>query len=394
MFLIFIKLKFSNKLICSKKPAKPPSTDSKNRSTNSKKMSTAKRSIQAKRPPLLSERVKLYLWIALAYFLMCRFSELVQPDGTSFWQSTINSFWITSYLLVLNFLLFERTLPFFHFHWKRLLVAPFLLAGHLLLYPFGTFFLRFVLIKLGLYFELKKFGITEGLEEFARVGFGSVVLFGIVQHIYTYFKLKQTAQKLRIEKQAAELNYLKSQTNPHFLFNTLNNIYSLSKDKSDLAPDSILRLSEILRFTLYHTNGQFIPIEKEVKVIRDYISLEKLRYDDSLRVEFQHDLPDPQQPIPPLLLIPLVENAFKHGASETRAQPFVKIRLSVADGQLYFLVKNSVEESPAEPIFRENIGLSNLRRQLELLFSDFELNLEHGATEFAAELKINLDSHV
>jgi two-component system, LytTR family, sensor kinase len=358
-------------------------------------MSTATRSIQSAKPPFLSERVKLYLWIALAYFLLCRFGTLVNPDGMDFWKSTSNSAWIVSYLLVVNFLLFERTLPFLRKHWTRLLLAPFLLGGHFLLYPFGTYFWRFILIKAGLYFELKKYDpITDGLREFTGVGMGSAVFFGIVQHIYSHIKLKQAAQKLLIEKQAAELNYLKSQTNPHFLFNTLNNIYALAKDKSDLAPDSILRLSEILRFMLYHTGGPFIPIEQEIKIIGDYLALEQLRYDDSLRIEFHHEVPDLQLPIPPLLLIPLVENAFKHGASETRERPFVKIHLSVEGQRLSFLVKNSVETPPVEAVFRENIGLSNLRRQLELLYSDFALTLEQSETEFSAALKINLASHV
>lgn len=357
-------------------------------------MSTNKHCIKSKKPPILTERVKLYLWIALTYYLLCRFSELVQPDNTEFWKSSWNSFWITSYLTAVNFLLFERTLPYLRFHWKRLLLAPFLLFGHLLLYPFGTYLWRFFLIKLGVYFELKQYKLTEGLSVYAGIGLGSAAFFGIIQHLYSHIKLRQTAQKLLIEKQAAELNYLKSQTNPHFLFNTLNNIYALAKDKSELAPDSILRLSEILRFMLYQTNGQFIPIEKEVKIISDYLELEKLRYDESLRIEFSWHLPDPQQPIPPLLLVPLVENAFKHGASETRMQPFVKIRLSVKDGLLSFLVQNSVEEPTEEPVFKENIGLSNLRRQLELQYADFELSLEQGQTEFTVFLKINLASHV
>lgn len=122
------------------------------------------------------------------------------------------------------------------------------------------------------------------------------------------------------------MNYLKSQTNPHFLFNTLNNIYSLARDKSDLAPESILRLSKILRFMLYETGGDYICIDQEIKIISDYIALEKLRYDDSLRVSFQQAV-DLKQPLPPLLLIPLVENAFKHGVSETIHQPFVEIHL-------------------------------------------------------------------
>ena len=202
---------------------------------------------------------------------------------------------------------------------------------------------------------------------------GSVFFFGIIRHIYNYIKLKQAAQQLRIEKQAAELNYLRSQTNPHFLFNTLNNIYSLARDKIDLAPESILRLSKILRFMLYETGGAYIAIEQELKIISDYIALEKLRYDESLRINFNYDIEDMKQALPPLLLMPLVENAFKHGVSETRDQPFVDIHLSVNKRQLIFVVKNSTEAFPVNRSVKENIGLSNLRRQLELLYTDYNL---------------------
>jgi LytS/YehU family sensor histidine kinase len=199
---------------------------------------------------------------------------------------------------------------------------------------------------------------------------------------------------LRIEKQGAELNYLKSQTNPHFLFNTLNNIYSLARDKSDLAPESILRLSKILRFMLYETSGPYIAVEQELKIITDYIELEKLRYDESLRINFNHDIEDMKQAIPPLLLIPLVENAFKHGVSETRGNPFIDIHLSVNKRQLTFTVKNSAEASAEGLIVKENIGLSNLRRQLQLLYTDYKLAVQQGESIFTTTLKINLASHV
>jgi LytS/YehU family sensor histidine kinase len=222
---------------------------------------------------------------------------------------------------------------------------------------------------------------------------GSILFFVVVRHVYNYIKLKQATQKLRIEKQEAELNYLKSQTNPHFLFNTLNNIYSLARDKSDLAPESILRLSKILRFMLYETSGAFISIEQELKIISDYIALESLRYDNSLRIYFSNDVEDMKQVIPPLLLIPLVENAFKHGVSETRSRPFVDIHLSVNQRQLTFLVKNSTEDFSSGDV-KENIGLSNLRRQLELLYTDYNLSVKQGKDEFTSSLKINLASHV
>jgi two-component system LytT family sensor kinase len=149
-----------------------------------------------------------------------------------------------------------------------------------------------------------------------------------------------------------------------------------------------------LRFMLYETSGAYIAIEQELKIISDYIALEKLRYDDSLRINFNYDIEDMKQALPPLLLIPLVENAFKHGVSETRTQPFVDIHLSVKQQQLAFSVKNSAEKFPEDLHVKENIGLSNLRRQLELLYTDFNLSVQQGDAVFTATLKINLASHV
>ena len=144
---------------------------------------------------------------------------------------------------------------------------------------------------------------------------------------------------------------------------------------------------------LYETGGDFIAIEQELKIITDYIALEQLRYDESLRVNFNNDIEDMKQALPPLLLIPLVENAFKHGVSETRGMPYVDIHLSVNKRQLLFVVKNSAELF-SEGSAKENIGLSNLRRQLELLYKEFDLSVQQGESVFNTTLKINLASHV
>jgi LytS/YehU family sensor histidine kinase len=144
---------------------------------------------------------------------------------------------------------------------------------------------------------------------------------------------------------------------------------------------------------LYETSGAYIAIEQELKIISDYIALEQLRYDESLRINFNYDIEDMKQALPPLLLIPLVENAFKHGVSETRGQPFIDIHLSVKQRQLTFIVKNSTETNAAEGNVKENIGLSNLRRQLELLYTDYQLSLQKENAHFTATLKINLASH-
>jgi LytS/YehU family sensor histidine kinase len=145
---------------------------------------------------------------------------------------------------------------------------------------------------------------------------------------------------------------------------------------------------------LYETGGEYIAIEQELQIITDYVALERLRYDDSLRINLNHDIEDTKQALPPLLLIPLVENAFKHGVSETRIEPFIDIHLSVKNRQLAFFVKNSTEAFPSDTGLKERIGLSNLRRQLELLYTDYDLSATQGDSVFTAALKINLGSHV
>lgn len=346
-----------------------------------------------KRPDI--QQFKIYLRLALAYYLVWLFADLIGNPET-FLKKAWNHIWLLSFVTPLNFILFEYTFPFIKLKWKRILIAPILLWAHLMLYSFGLYAWRSIGIELNLYFPLIVHpSIMKGVEHHVGYGIFSIFFFGIIKHLYDFRKLRKSAQLLRIEKQQAELNYLKSQTNPHFLFNTLNNIYSLARDKSSLAPESILRLSKILRYMLYETGGDFIAIEKELKIISDYIALEKLRYDESLSMNFNYDIEDMKQALPPLLLMPLVENAFKHGVSETRAaRPLIDIHLSVKDRLLTFIVKNSTENFTDDQGINENIGLSNLRRQLELLYTDYNLSLKQGDSIFTANLKINLASHV
>ena len=344
--------------------------------------------------PIDKERFKIYMKIGAVYLGLSMFGELVENPAT-FLQGSLNNLWLVCYVVVVNFVLFERSVPYIKFRWRRLILVPVFLFIYMMLYSFGFYVWKSIGAGLHFYTSLTSYAdVYKELSALVPFSFFSVFFFGVALHIYDYRKLKEAAQLLRIEKQEAELNYLKSQTNPHFLFNTLNNIYSLARDKSDLTPESILRLSKILRFMLYETGGEYIAIEQELKVMTDYIALEKLRYDESLRINFNHDLEDMKQSIPPLLLIPLVENAFKHGVSETRNHPFVEIHLSVKGRQLQFVVKNSAEASLADGRVKESIGLTNLRRQLALLYADYDLSVQHRESVFTASLKINLASHV
>jgi sensor histidine kinase YesM len=343
-------------------------------------------------------RVAFYILVGLGYASLWMLGD-AHKYSVSFGTLLSNNIWRVIYIIVINFIFFEYTMPFVFrkrsYIIFNIVLGIVLLWVHCIGWSYGLYAWRLLCIELHLYTVLQTFA-NSGQAYAAQMGYsvGSLFFFAVARHIYNYVKLQQATQQLRIEKQAAELNYLRSQTNPHFLFNTLNNIYSLSRDKSELAPESILRLSKILRFMLYETGGDYIAIEDEIKIITDYIALEKLRYDESLHVNFNYSVENMKQALPPLLLIPLVENAFKHGASETRNNPFIDIHLSVSKRQLTFVVKNSSEPAPEDQRVKENIGLSNLRRQLELLYKDYDLSAHQNQSVFTAQLTINLASHV
>lgn len=329
--------------------------------------------------------------MGLAIVCMCTFHETFNQGNLG--QAFLDCTWLTIWLTLVNYVLYEYRVP--RLQWRRFYIAILLIPWYLFLLLEGFH----LWAKLGYALHVNidyidKPGIRHDLREEAGFSIPATIMFGIVSLIYKHVRLRQTAQQLKIEKQTAELSYLKSQTNPHFLFNTLNNIYSLARDKSDLAPESILRLSKLLRYMLYETSGPWIAIEQELKIINDYIALEKLRYDETLTINFNYDVEDLKQSLPPLILIPLVENAFKHGVAETRNRPFIDIHLSVNKRLLAFTVRNSTESPAGDGTVKENIGLSNLRRQLELLYTDYKVSLEQRPGEFSAALIINLASHV
>lgn len=337
---------------------------------------------------------KFYLYTGLGFLLLYSFGEFFGYKET-FIRRIINSIFLVSYLTLLNYILFEKILRLFRWPCRNNQRAFFFLFLAIFFYTFGLYGWRQLWIQLGIYVDYTTgLPFLKGVAAHSQFSLACFIFFAIVRNVYNNIRLKEKYNQLRIEKKEAELNYLKAQTNPHFLFNTLNNIYSLARDKNELAPESILRLSKILRFMLYETGGESIAIEDELKIIADYIALEKLRYDDSLIVTMNTDIENTKQPLPPLLLIPLIENAFKHGVSETRSHPFVDISLIVRHQQLLFTVKNSIDEAIITQEVKENIGLSNLRRQLQLLYKDYDLSVGHEYTVFTSTLRINITSNV
>ncbi len=210
------------------------------------------------------------------------------------------------------------------------------------------------------------------------------------------FRLAQRAREkeksLVKEKLEAELKFLRTQTNPHFLFNTLNNIYALARKKSDDTADVVMKLSKLLRFMLYESKKDRISISDELKMLNDYIELEKIRYNERLTIRFTRSIDDDTHPIAPLILLPFVENAFKHGAGETRFNSYIDISAQLRKGHLNFIVENSKEDDGEDSI-TENIGLSNVRRQLELMYPEHNLDIQIHKAVFKINLNINLDRY-
>ncbi|WP_337042467.1 sensor histidine kinase [Emticicia sp. 17c] len=208
------------------------------------------------------------------------------------------------------------------------------------------------------------------------------------QHI----KARETEQEMTKKRLETELRFLKAQTNPHFLFNTLNNIYGLARKKSDDTAEVVMKLSKLLRFMLYETNKPYIAVEDELKVIENYIELEKIRYNERLKINYTALIDNPTSPIAPLILLPFVENAFKHGAGESMYESFIKVEVRLENSSLYFNVENSKPDETALEI-TEKIGLSNVRRQLELMYPAHNLSIINKPTTFSIVLNLNLSSH-
>ena len=207
-----------------------------------------------------------------------------------------------------------------------------------------------------------------------------------------WLKQKETEQ-LANEKTKAELQLLKAQIHPHFLFNTLNNIYFFTLSGSPKAPEMINKLSGLLHYILNECNQPLVPLQKEITMIHDYTALEKIRYGEQMAMTIDIQEDGTERLIAPLLLIPFVENSFKHGASRMLTNPWVKLRISVENNMLHFLIMNSrpIDEEPQ--LTKGNIGLKNVKKRLQLLYPGaHELNIVSELESFAVYLKIRLEA--
>lgn len=205
-----------------------------------------------------------------------------------------------------------------------------------------------------------------------------------------WLKQQETEQVSR-EKVKIELQILKGQIHPHFLFNTLNNIYFFTLTMPYKAVDMLTKLTGILRYLISECSEPFVPLEKELRTIQDYMALEKIRYGDRLHMVFEIKGDYQNKMISPLLLIPLVENSFKHGSSKMLENPWINLNIAIEDNCLTFLLSNSRPEVKVMEHNHKHIGLENVKKRLQLLYpANYELSITENAKSFEVFINIPL----
>ena len=213
----------------------------------------------------------------------------------------------------------------------------------------------------------------------------------IILMVFEYYQHQKEVFSLKEQKKTSELKALKNQLNPHFLFNTLNNLYVLTLEKSDEAPEVINKLSEILDYILFRCKDQFVALDNEIKLLDNYIALEKLRYGKRLNINFQHNDFSGVN-IAPLLLLTFVENAFKHGVSQEINKASISIHLEATKEHIIFKVENTkpiITNNKVKEQNRDSLGLINIKTQLDILYpKTHTLVIDDNENNFSVTLNL------
>ena len=220
----------------------------------------------------------------------------------------------------------------------------------------------------------------------------AVVALAVCIYIIGDWRRKQKINEQLVKAKAeTEIKLLKGQLHPHFLFNTLNNIYSLALKKSELTADSILKLTELLDYLVYWTGKDKVEISKEVQLIKNYLELEKLRHGDKLKLDIDLDIADQSELVTPLILLPFIENCFKHGGAK-RGEPFlIKMKLRIYSKKLVFNVENSKKSVINTNNENSGIGLKNIRERLQLVYPlRHQLVISNNTEFFGVRLELTL----
>jgi len=217
----------------------------------------------------------------------------------------------------------------------------------------------------------------------------------IIFLIVDKYQQAQVIDHLQQETLKAELNLLKSQINPHFFFNTLNNLYGLAIAKSDLAPEVIHKLAQMMRFTIYDGRKDSVSVAEEIVYLENFIELNQIRQQHRIAIQFHQNIENPEQRIPPLLFINLLENSFKHGVETLSAEPFIEFTLSTNSKAISFAIENNFDAQVLEKNKRQRgqggLGTENVQRRLALLFPNkHQYRSETIGNRYRAVVQIDL----
>jgi two-component system LytT family sensor kinase len=323
-------------------------------------------------------------WLLYYFFLCAAFYTAYDIHDLTFYIQLSAFMPISAALVYINIYILIPAL----LNRKKYLFYALSLALTLIVMAFADQLLK----KLYAYFGSALYSYTAGLG-FKKLFSEAVGLFYLTGFT-TGVKLSKDwiqNQQLMKEKEKqyleTELNFLKTQIHPHFFFNTLNNLYSLTLKKSEQAPEVVLKLSSLMSYMLYESNASKVSLNKEITYLQNYLDLEKLRFGQRLSVPFEIEGQINEVSIPPMILILFVENSFKHGVKNNINKIIIEISLKVDGAFLFFRVKNPIGDNESKE--NTGIGLKNARRRLELLYgNNYQLDISEKDNEFIISLKM------
>ncbi|MCI4671434.1 MAG: histidine kinase [Bacteroidia bacterium] len=322
------------------------------------------------------------------------------------------TFWLLWFLLAFNSypakfckygpLVFAFSyLPFLicEVYFNYLVLVPRFLAKR----KYGIYFLS--ILGLIVSFQLIRFYVDHILFDNAEIfkkrlymgvalSFFLLTITTMFKFVEAWFKMSQLQVEMQNEKLRSELQFLRSQVNPHFLFNTLNNLYSLTLVQDERAPKMVAQLSEMMRYLIYDSSTTQIKLWREIELMNSYIELQQLQYEDERNIDIYFEGIKNKHLIAPLLLISFLENCFKHGDMATNREAWISVSAIIEEeNELHLSFANSYRFSSSEDATEGGIGLQNAKRQLELNYPErHKLEIIRGSDEFRVELHIELDT--
>jgi sensor histidine kinase YesM len=322
-------------------------------------------------------------------------------------------FWSLSFLILTNLLKVSVEIKQIDLIYTAIFHVPILLIVYLnlrILFPiflekgkylfYGISVLALIALGAGFYIILFDSWIDyifSGYYFIAYYGFFDISLYFVI-YIFVTSLLRLARgwfhlQEIKREKTLAELKALKSQINPHFLFNSLNSIYSLARKNSPQVPDKIIQLSDLMRHVIYNSDVEFIPLSKEIEMVRNYIELQNLRTSENEKISMEVIGDIEGKKVAPLIFLPFVENSFKHGLKSGAENAFVKIKLEVSGNSLSFEIENSKGKSmESEHFENKGIGIENVKKRLDLIYPGaYSLNILNNGKTYKVLLQLQIN---